>query len=171
MLYGKNEILKNPFNILFFVFQALSLSVFLYLLLLYFKPGMTESPWLLLRITTFYTVFVTAKMMVEKIISNIFSIDNTYDNYLFQKMSYRNIISVLVFVANLFLIYIFPGSKSLLLIFAAFFTLLNLISLLSIYRRNRSKISSYFSYFILYLCALEVSPYIILYKLVASIST
>lgn len=169
-LYGKDEILKHPFNIWFFIFQSLNVSVFIYIFIRILRPDWAENPWLLLQIITFYSVFVTAKISVEKIFANIFSIDETYDQYLFQKMSYRNLISILFFGINLMALYSFVISQTVMWYFLGFSLFLNLISLVSIYRRNRKSISSYFSYFILYLCALEVSPYIILYKLVADIS-
>lgn len=165
LIHGKDQLLKHPFNILFTVFQIIVFSVFIYLFFNQFKDSSQTGSGLLLLIITFYAVFSIAKIMIEKIIANIFSLDTLMNSYLSQKMSYRNIISLLFFIINLIFIYSFSPSHTVLWYAAGLFVLLNMFSLFAIYRRNRNLIGSYFSYFILYLCALEVSPYIILYKL------
>lgn len=166
VVHGKDHLLKHPFNILFTIFQISVISVFIYLFISQSNWNPETNSMLLLQITTFYAVFSIAKIMIEKIIANIFSLDTLMDSYLSQKMSYRNIISILFFVINLIFIYSFTPSAAAIGYAAGLFVFLNVFALLAIYRRNRNLIGSYFLYFILYLCALEVSPYIILYKLV-----
>lgn len=166
IVHGKDNLLKHPFNILFTIFQISTVSVFIYLIINQIIPHSKPGATLLILIITFYAVFSIAKIMIEKIIANIFSLDSLMNSYLIQKMSYRNIISLLFFMINIFFIYSFSPSSTVLWYAAGLFVLLNIFSLVAIYRRNRNLIGSYFSYFILYLCALEVSPYIILYKLV-----
>jgi len=169
-IHGKEDIFKNPFNYLFFLFQIINASILIFLLITNRNPEAIANPWLLLQIGTLYTVFVIAKTMVDKIFANIFSIDSIIDSYLFQKLSYRNLISMLIFVANLIFLYTIPYTGNIIWFYLAVILILNILSLLSIYIKNRKLISSYFSYFILYLCALEISPYIILYKIIVGVS-
>ena len=169
-LHGKEDIFKNPFNYLFFIFQTINVSILIFLLITNLNPEANENPWLLIQMGTLYTVFVIAKTMVDKIFANIFSIDPIIDSYLFQKLSYRNLISMLIFGVNLIFLYTIPNTGSIIWYYLTGILILNTLSVLSIYIKNRKLISSYFSYFILYLCALEISPYIILYKIIVGVS-
>lgn len=166
-LYTKDDTIQHPFSVLLFLVQVGSLSVFSTLLIKTFVEG-PHNPWLPVQVFTFYSVFVIGKAIIEKIIANIFSIDASINDYLFQKLTYRNLMALILFGGNLIFIYALPHPGKALWLFALGIVLLNIIALYSIYRRNRSLIMSNFFYFILYLCALEISPYIILYNMVVS---
>ena len=163
---GKNDELNHPFNMLLFAAQIICASIFVYLLFSVFNPNEVESnEWLFLQICTAYSVFVLMKFSLEKIIANIFSLDEVINNYLYQKLSYRNFLGILFFVGNLFFLFILPPTVTSILVFSGLLLILNAISLLYSYKKNANLILGNFFYFILYLCALEISPYIILYKL------
>ena len=55
-------------------------------------------------------------------------------------------------------------NKAIVLTFIILLTVINTIGLLTSYKSNLNLIKRDFFYFILYLCALEIGPYIILYK-------
>ncbi|MBV1923025.1 MAG: DUF4271 domain-containing protein, partial [Flavobacteriaceae bacterium] len=59
--------------------------------------------------------------------------------------------------------YLLEPSKMMLIIFALCIVFLNIISLINSYKTYKKNILNNFFYFILYLCALEISPFIILY--------
>ncbi|MBK5212595.1 MAG: DUF4271 domain-containing protein [Flavobacteriaceae bacterium] len=164
-VHGKDDELNHPFNIMLFVVQIICVSIFVFLLFKVFNPSeVQKNEWLFLQICTAYSVFVLIKFSFEKIVGSIFSLDVLINNYLYQKLSYRNFLGILLFFANLFFLYIFPPSTSALLIFSSVVLSLNAIALLYSYRKNGKTILGNFFYFILYLCALEIAPYIILYK-------
>ncbi len=161
LVQGKSDEIQDPFNILLFVIQVVSVSLFIYL---FFSEESKKNPWLFLQICTGYTVFVLVKSIIEKIIGNIFSIESIINGYLYQKLSYRNLLSLVVFIGNIVFFYLVKPNILTLLVFTAIIVLINIISLLYCYKNYRSLILSNFFYFILYLCALEISPYIVLYK-------
>jgi len=164
-VHGKNAEINHPFNVMLFAAQVICVSVFFYLLLKVINPVVVQTnEWLFLQICTAYSVFVLIKFSLEKIIANIFSLDEIINNYLYQKLSYRNFLAVLLFIANLFLLYVYQPQELAMFIFCGIIVTLNAIALLYSYRKNGKLIVSNFFYFILYLCALEISPYIILYK-------
>ena len=66
-------------------------------------------------------------------------------------------------------IYIWEPSLIALYICIGLVLLMNFISVVSIYRKNQQFILSRWFYFILYLCALEIGPYFILYKLITKL--
>jgi len=164
-VHGKDDELNHPFNMMLFAAQILCVSIFVFLLFGVFNPSEVEkNEWLFLQICTAYTVFVLIKFSLEKIIGNIFSLDKFINNYLYQKLSYRNFLGILLFIGNLFFLYIYPPKPLAIYIFCIAIVALNAIALLYSYKKNGKLISNNFFYFILYLCALEISPYIILYK-------
>ena len=165
LVQGRNTEIQHPFNILLFVAQVISISLLIYLLL---KTGETEavadSKWLYVQICTIYTGFILAKYYIEKIIGVVFSIETVINNYLYQKLTYRNLIAILVFIANLVFFYVARPSQTSLLLFIAAIIVINGFSLFYSYKIHGNIILRNFFYFILYLCALEISPYLILYK-------
>lgn len=164
-VHGKDDELNHPFNMMFFAVQIICVSIFAFLLFEVFNPNEVENnKWLFIQICTAYTVFVLIKFSLEKIVANIFSIDAVINNYLYQKLSYRNFLGILFFIGNLYFLYVYPPTPTGILVFGGFVILLNAIALLYSYKKNGKLILSNFFYFILYLCALEISPYIILYK-------
>ncbi|AFL81051.1 hypothetical protein Aeqsu_1566 [Aequorivita sublithincola DSM 14238] len=164
-VHGKNDELNHPFNMMLFVAQLICVSVFVFLVFEVFNPmEVQKNEWLFLQIFTGYGIFILMKFSLEKIIANIFSLDEIINNYLYQKLSYRNFLGIIFFIGNLFFLFIYPPTTVSLVVFAGFALALNTIALLYSYKKNGNLIFRNFFYFILYLCALEIAPYIILYK-------
>ncbi len=165
LVHGKNDKIWHPFNVLLFIGQIITVSLFALLLFKVFNTTeFSDNKWLFLQISTGYTVFVLIKFSIEKIIGNVFSMDTLINQYLYQKLSYRNSIAVLLFMGNLFFFYGYPPTAISLLIFVLIVFILNALALFNSYKNWGTIVLGNFSYFILYLCALEISPYIILYK-------
>lgn len=167
LVHGKSKEIATPFNIFLFGVQILSVSLFLYLLILAVKPGFAQSTnYLFVLVVSAYTLFIGFKFCIEKIVANLFSIDDLIDSYLYQKLSYRNLFAVFLLAANILFIYSLPENETMMLVFLGIVLLANVLALVYSYRTNEKWIINNFFYFILYLCALEISPYIILYKAV-----
>ena len=166
LVQGRGEQIQHPFNLLLFATQIILVCLFIFLSLKGLKPDLiADNPWLFIQICTGYVVFIFIKFCIEKIIGAVFSIDDLINSYLYQKLTYRNLLSILFFVACLILSYVAEPSETLLLLIVGVVVLGNCIALFYSYKTNGQLILSNFFYFILYLCALEISPYIILYKL------
>ncbi|RMA66343.1 DUF4271 domain-containing protein [Ulvibacter antarcticus] len=164
-VHGKNDDIKHPFNLLLFIAQVISVSLFIFLYVKIKSPNILESnPWLFVQICSAYTFFVLIKLILEKIVGTIFNLDTIINSYLYQKLSYRNLMSILLFIGNLIFFYAVDPTLNLITIFVVLIILLNCIALYNSYKTFGNLILSNFFYFILYLCALEISPYIILYK-------
>lgn len=162
---GKEDSIYHPFALMLFVIQGICVSVFIYLLFRNFNPvEVQRNPFLFVQICTGYTIFVFIKFSIEKILASIFSIDAIVDQYLFQKLSYRNYLGLALFTGNILFLYSLSATRAALILFAAIVILFNVVALLSTYKRGRKIIVPNFLHFILYLCALEITPYIILYK-------
>lgn len=165
LIQGKNDELSHPFNLLLFLLQVISVSLFIYLFLKIYDPLLPQQhPSLFVQIVTAYIVFAGIKFSIEKIVGDIFSIDGLVNNYLYQKLSYRNLFGVLFFIANLLFFYVVEPTLLVLIILSSVVLIANALILFYSYKSNRTILLSNFFYFILYLCALEISPYVIMYK-------
>ncbi|WP_025743404.1 DUF4271 domain-containing protein [Aquimarina pacifica] len=159
--------LSSLFNSLLVLFQVLSISLFLYLCFDVFgwQVAPNEST-LFIKIAIIYTVVVVCKILIEKIIGAIFSIDDLIDEYLFYKISYRNLLGVILLPIVVVFTYTLPPSKPVFLVLFVLLGIGNSVLLVSFYKKNEKIIFNYMFYFILYLCTLEIAPYFILYKLI-----
>jgi len=170
---GKYMVIKSRehkalfgFNILMLIIHILSISLFLFILYRgYVTSNIENTGMILLRIITGYSFFVLLKIFVEKIIANVFDIDEYIDHYLFQKHTYRNFISIILFPISIFLVYMDNLSNVLLYILLGLLITAMILTFVRIIIKNEGQVSRNWFYFILYLCALEITPYIILYKL------
>ncbi|HSP41093.1 MAG TPA: DUF4271 domain-containing protein [Gillisia sp.] len=173
---GKYLIIKSRehkalfgFNVLLLIIHILSISLLFFVIYRVFStPEPGQSGVIFLRISTAYGFFVMVKITVEKIIANIFDIDDTAENYLFHKHTYRNFLSILLLPVTIILIYSAIPGKGLLYFLGVIFILGIIYSLYNVVKKNQGLISRNWFYFILYLCALEITPYVILYKLITT---
>ena len=167
LVQGRNAQIQHPFNLLLFAAQIILACLFIFLSIKDLQPELiAENPWLFVQICTIYVVFIFIKFCIEKIIGAIFSIDDLINSYLYQKLTYRNLLSLLFFVACLVLSYVAEPSETLLLGIVGVVISGNCIALFYSYKTNGQLILSNFFYFMLYLCTLEIAPYILLYKIV-----
>jgi len=157
------------FNVIFLIIHILSISILLFVIYrLLLSPATDQTGVIFLRIFTAYGFFVLLKITVEKIIANIFDIDDVAENYLFHKHTYRNFISILVLPLTILLIYTAFSGLGMLYFLGGVLLLGITYSLYNVIKKNMGLIGRNWFYFILYLCALEIAPYIILYKLITT---
>ena len=158
---GKSEELRHPFSILLFIIQLISISLFINL---FFLEKGKANVLLFLQILFVVFVFIIVKTSIEKMIGAIFSIEKLIDHYIYEKLSYRNFLSLLLIIANLIFYVSIKPDLNILLILTGILFLGNMLILSYSYKNYRSLIFSNLFYFLLYICALEISPYLILYK-------
>lgn len=173
---GKFMIIKNRehkalfgFNIIMFLVHVLSISLFIFVLYrIFISPVIKEPAVIILRIFTAYSFFVLLKITTEKIIANVFDIDETAEHYLFQKHTYRNFITLLFLPVIIFLIYSPNPPLTVIFTVIGIFSISTVYAYFRIIRKNVNLITRNWFYFILYLCALEITPYVILFKLITA---
>lgn len=173
---GKFMIIKSKehkalygFNVILFFVHVLIITLFLFVLYRSFIPPSIHQPTILIvRIFTAYSFFILLKITIEKIIANVFDIDEAADHFLFQKHTYRNFISLLLFPVVIFLIYNSNPTNIVLYTTIGFLAAAFLYAFFQLIKKNEAFVSRNWFYFILYLCALEITPYVILYKLITT---
>ncbi|MEZ4797215.1 MAG: DUF4271 domain-containing protein [Flavobacteriaceae bacterium] len=164
-IYAREQKFIDQFDSLLFVNLVISLSIFSFV----GYNTLVES--INFDISTFIKLFVgigaiiLIKILLERLIGSLFDIDDLIDSYIFQKTNYKNYIGLILLPINAILIFALKPSETLIYIVVAIIILINLIGFITSFKTHQKTILNNLFYFILYLCALEIAPYIILYKL------
>lgn len=163
-IYTREQRFIDTFDGLLFGNLVISISIFLFFS--YNNLVETASFDLLtfLKVILAVTLFFLIKIMVERLIGSLFGIEPLMDAYLFQKTTFKNYAGLVLLFFNLFLIYSSINAKFLIISALSLIFLLNTIGCINSYRNNLNLISLNIFYFLLYLCALEIGPYILLFK-------
>lgn len=162
ILHNKKDKKKNLFNSLFFLFFTINISVFIYTVLKPLKLRPENDIEFFAYIFLFTNSFFISKYLIEKIIFEILSLNSVFENYNFQKLTCINFISLFLFLANIIFLYIsINPSEFMAYISIGIFFSLYLISITIIILYNQKIFLKHWFYFILYLCALEIAPFLI----------
>ena len=162
---GKDIQFENPFNLILFTVQFLSISLFLYIAFIQFDVDSDVTSFLLyLRIALAYVVFVSLKFFIERMLGVLFKGEQQLNAYQLSKLSYRSYFALILIPVNAIFVYVVHPNMLIIQIVVGIFFIFNIISLFNTYRRYEKLIYNNLFYFILYLCALEIAPYFILYK-------
>lgn len=168
--FGKvKPLIWNNFNILFFlIFILVSAVMIYYSLNAYVNDSFLFDLGYFLKILAGVLIYLVLRYTFEVILSSLFEIFEEYKFFSFVKLSNLFLISVYLLPVLLFITYvnssqyvIFIGAA---LIFLALVLLFRYIKALQYDRINFSNIF----YLFLYLCALEIAPIILIYKLIVS---
>ncbi|MDH3796554.1 MAG: DUF4271 domain-containing protein [Flavobacteriaceae bacterium] len=168
-IYNKKDILLNWFHIFISAFQLMNLTLFIfYTANILLSAEIASNPINFLIIFGLLVLFFVLKIIIQLGNSFIFESQKTITEIIFKKISFMNFSGLILFLANILLTFIFPGSKLIVLAGILLVFVVNLIGWITILRNHQKYISTHFFYFILYLCALEISPYaLILYYIKA----
>ena len=162
-MYNKKEKLVNWFHVFFTFFQTINFALFVYLSrkLLIASPN-DEYPFMFPVILGCILFFILIKMGLQLGNGFIFGSNKTISELIFKKLSYLNYSGLVMFIANLLVVYVVKNS--IVIVYASVFIILliNIIGWVTVLRNHQKFITNYFFYFILYLCALEISPFIII---------
>lgn len=163
-VYSKDQKFIDLFDGLLFLNLLFSASIFGFICYNTLFESIEMSVALIFKFMFGIGVFILIKVLLERLIGSLFSIDNLMDKYLFQKTSYKNYLGLALIPINVLLLFSMTPNKAIVLTVIILLTVINTIGLLTSYKSNLNLIIRDFFYFILYLCALEIGPYIILYK-------
>ena len=164
-IYNKKDKLINWFHLFFTVFQIINFSLFLFLSWkVFFGTNKTQDMNLDIFpiILGSVLLFLILKIFLQLSNGFIFRSNKVISELIFKKLSYLNYSGIIMFIANVILSYVMKDSKT--TVFITFFLILsiNVIGWITLLRNHQKFIANNFFYFILYLCALEIAPWVIL---------
>jgi len=163
-IYARDQKFLDAFDGLLFINLIISSSIFLLILHTLMIGDVEISIGILLKLIFGIGVFILIKVLIERLIGSLFEIDILIDQYLFQKISYKNFIGIVLLPINALLIYSLNASIKIVFIILFLLLVISIIGLITSFKAHQSLIKKNMFYFILYLCALEIAPYLILYK-------
>ena len=165
-IYSKDQKFVDPFDGFLFINLAISLSIFIFFGYSTFVESLNFETIPFLKLLFAVSTIVIIKTLLERLIGSLFEIDAIIDAYLFQKTTFKNYSGMVFLVANLLLLY--TKNHAEIIIIASLFVicLINFIGFATSFRNYQKTINPNFFYFLLYLCALEIAPYVLLYKVI-----
>ena len=113
--------------------------------------------------------FLVLKNLTEIVISWVFNIQWLTNLYLNEKINYNSLIGLIILPINVLILYFFNPSINILFIFIYIILLLKLTAYVNSFILHQKTIKKSWFYFILYLCTLEIIPYILLYNFFISL--
>lgn len=167
-IYARGQKFFDVFDALLFGNLILCLAVFSFIFYKNVNEISSIDTNLLFKLISGFGAFILIKVLIERLIGSIFEIDSLINDYLFQKISYKNYLGLLLLPINAILLFSFLNTLNLVYIFIALLLIVNIIGIITSFKTHQSLIKNNLFYFILYLCALEIAPYIILYKVFIS---
>jgi hypothetical protein len=167
-IYSREQKFFDKFEALLFFNLLLSASVFIYTIYQQTTNTNQVSIDIVTKLGLGIGLFILIKVMVERLIGSLFEIEKLTELYLFQKITYKNFLGIILLPLNALLIFSFIPKLTLIYIIVILLLIVNIIGLITTIKTHQSLIKNSFFYFILYLCALEIAPYIILYKVFTS---
>ncbi|WP_248724887.1 DUF4271 domain-containing protein [Seonamhaeicola sp. ML3] len=163
-IYSRDQKFLDNFDALLFGNLVITLSLFSYTLFEYTTGQDTFLPNTLIKFGIGIATFFLIKVLLERLIASLFEMEKLVSDYLFQKISYKNYLGILLLPINCFILYSFELTLPLIYVMIIILLTVNIIGLITSFKTYQSLIKQYFFYFILYLCALEIAPYVIIYK-------
>ena len=165
-IYTKDQKFIDQFDSFLFVNLALSFSIFIYFAYSTFISPISFELTSFLKLLFAVSTIIVIKTLLERLIGSLFEIDSLIDDYLFQKTTFKNYSGIVFLIANLFLLYTNVYMEVIIISAFSLVCLINLIGFLTSFKTYQRLINPNFFYFLLYLCALEIGPYVLLYKVI-----
>jgi hypothetical protein len=163
-IYAREQKFFDKFDAFLFVNLIISASIFCSIFYHLDASVSVHSINILFKFIVGIGILILIKVLLERLVGSLFDIDTMVDQYLFQKISYKNFLGLLLVPINALLIYGLIPTLTTLYIIITILLIINLIGLISSFKTYQSPVKTNIFYFILYLCALEIAPYVILYK-------
>ena len=164
-LEGRQKGLKHPFDISMLLVQIMAFGLLLVLIMQHADPTRISLDFnLFVKACLLTSIYLMVRHVLDWTIGYVFNCQKLLATYRYQRMSFHHLISVVVLILFSALFFVRVSFEvitlviSLLVIFSLFATLIYGL------RRNSTTLITNFLYFILYICALEIAPYALLYQ-------
>ncbi len=170
-IYTKDQKFIDLFDSFLFTNLSISLSIFSYFVYTEFVSPADFELITFLKLLFSVASILIIKTLLERLVGSLFEIDRLIDNYLFQKTTFKNYLGLLFLAANVLLLYTNLPVGIVIVSTISVIGLINLIGFLTSFKNHQKLLNPNFFYFLLYLCALEIAPYVLLYKVFREYNT
>ena len=168
--YKYEKITYYPFDYFLQINFVISLGLFVFIYNVTYNGNRLSFNFLeFLDIIQIIVAFLVLKNLTELVISWFFNIQWLTNLYLNEKINYNSLIGLIILPINVLILYFFNPSINVLFIFIYIILLLKLAAYINSFILHQKTIKKSWFYFILYLCTLEIIPYILLYNFFISL--
>jgi len=164
-IYFKDHKFLDPFDIVLFINFCINGSLIGILTYRHFVQNLEIDALLFLKLAGILGAGALLKILLELGIGYLFNIPKLFHSYVFQQISFLNFLGVVLLPLNSLLIFGVPNNHTLLVLILVISGLILLIGLIKSIKTYQKLLINNLFYFILYLCTLEIGPYILLCKL------
>lgn len=164
-VYFKDHKFLDPFDILLFLNFCINGTLIGLLTYTHFVQKLEIDTFMFLKFVSIFGAWVLLKILLELGIGYLFDIQRLFHSYVFQQVSIMSFLGVALLPLNSLLIFGIPNNPTLLVATLVFSGLIILIGLMKSIKTYQKLLINNFFYFILYLCTLEIAPYVVLCKL------
>ena len=161
----KDHKFLDPFDIVLFVNFCINGTLIGILTYTHFVQNLEIEAMLFLKLAAILGVVTLVKILLELGIGYLFDIPKLFNSYVFQQVSFLNFLGVVLLPLNSLLIYGAPNHHTLLVIILVISGLILFTGLMKSIKTYQKLLINNLFYFILYLCTLEIGPYILICKL------
>jgi|GEM_PF-3224482 len=161
-----NPLLFNRFHFLFFFVIIFNLSLLIFFVFkTFYSELITNDFYFYFQIFNITVLFILVRYVIGFLLSIIFELNDEQRYLTFLKMSNLSFLSIVVFPLIIVVAYsVGFFQKFLLIVGLILFVVLSLFNYIKLIKNERLNFTNLF-YLFLYLCALEIAPFIVIYKL------
>jgi hypothetical protein len=124
---------------------------------------------LFVKIFGILTLYLSSHYLFSLLIAKLFDFSEIYRDVHILKFSYLKLIAFILLPVVLFFTYVDMGNPKFASIFLSyFFTILMVLRAVFLLVKNNKLIIERLFYFIVYLCALEIAPLLLMFKVVVN---
>jgi len=116
-----------------------------------------------LELLVIVIIVLSIKLLFQRWISSLFELSEFSKEYIFSRISYTSYASIMMILVLFIGVYSQMINRILLYTLLLLMLIISILSWVKIINANRKEIKSYLLYFILYLCTLEIAPYVYLF--------
>jgi hypothetical protein len=164
-IYFKDHKFLDPFDIILFLNFCLNGMLISLLAYIQLVKKIDIDIVLFLKLSVVFGAVVLVKILIELGIGYLFDIQKIFHSYVFQQVSFFNFLGIILLPLNSLLIFGVPNNRFLLTFILSISGLILLIGMLKSIKFYHKLLINNLFYFILYLCTLEIGPYILLCNL------
>lgn len=167
--YGKEKrLILNRFNAILFSVQTMILSLFVFLFIQFYQPELlNENSFLFyLKTTGCVSAFFLFRFLLGYFLATLFEINQQHKRVAFAKMSYLFTFSTLLLPFLLLIFYIERYNLLFFQLLTLMMSILLIVRYVFVLKNNKNVVFGGLFYFIVYLCALEIAPLLLIFKIV-----
>ena len=162
-IYLKEHRFLDVFDFILFLNFIINCTTYAYILYGSFINLIEINTNKFATISIAFTIFLVLKLILKLITGYLFDLYKTISILIFQQVSTVNFIGIMLLPINLLLVFGLNFDIRWIIISTVLIATTILIGMLKTIQTNLNFVLSNFLYFILYICTLEIGPYVIIY--------